>query len=94
MKRKLLILLSLVIFTIIAAANFNFKSNNHSFSISMADLAVMAYANGEQMLPCECGDLEHYRCYAYVNKCACLHDPEVQNPPVNCKNNIPQNCDC
>jgi hypothetical protein len=74
----------MVIFTVIAVANFNFITNTHNFGICLSDLAVMAHANEEQTLPNECGDAEHSRCYKYENKYACQHDPEVQDPPVNC----------
>ncbi len=31
----------------------------------------------------------------HMNTCVqYLHDPEVQDPPLHYKNNIPQNCDC
>jgi hypothetical protein len=47
MKKKIMLVLSVIIFTVIAVTNFSLLSNGSNTNISLSDLAVMAKAEEE-----------------------------------------------
>ena len=86
MKKKILISL---VACFIAAGSFigyNLTENTSRLDVSLADISVMAQADGENgNKPNYCRDLVNYTCYEYENKYDCFHMTEPVYPPYNCK---------
>ena len=83
-KKHIFLALIISLFAAGSIINMHLAENSHNMDISLADISVMAQADGESAKPNECYKLENHTCYDYLYKLACFHMVEPVTPPYSC----------
>ena len=81
-SKKIFLLFAASIFAAVAIYNIHLAQTQNLGDISLADIAVMAQADGESEKPDNCRSLKQYKCYELAFEWNCLYMVEVA--PFNC----------